>query len=187
MVDRRQRRLVATEKLFALLRARWRLFVGAMVPLFGDGAAMLAALDDPAVERAVVIAMVRRFRAGFRLVHSAPALGLFGERNAGMMILMNLVSSGAPDDTVPPQRAMPISIAALARRYAVSRPHVLKLIRDASDEGFIERIGPDNSKVLLKPRLAEALENFFATVYLFFADCVREAMQVNAQTNRAAG
>ena len=191
VVDRRQRRLVATEKLFTLLRARLRLYIGAMAPLFEDGAAMLAALDDPAVERAFVVAMVERFRAGFRLVHSAPALGLFGERNAGMLILMNLVASGAADDAVPPRRPTPISIAALARRYAVSRPHVLKLIRDASEQGFFERIGPDNSMVLFKPRLAEALENFFATVYLFMATCMREAMQVSeqasGQANRAAG
>jgi hypothetical protein len=191
VVDRRQRRLVATEKLFVLLRARWRLIIGAMAPLFEDGAAMLAALDDPVTERAFVIAMVTRFRAGFRPVHSAPALGLFGERNAGILILMNLVASGAADDTVPPGRPTPISIAALARRYAVSRPHVLKLIRDAGEEGFIERIGPDNSKVLFKPRLAEALENFFATVYLFMAACMREAMQASGRAgkdaNRAAG
>ncbi len=187
VVDRRQRRLVATEKLFTLLRARWRLNIGAMAPLFEDGAAMLAALDDPAVERAFVIAIVERFRAGFRPLHSAPELGLFGERNAGMLILMNLVASGAAGDTVPPRRPAPISIAALARRYAVSRPHVLKLIRDAGEQGFIERIGPDNSRVLFKPQLAEALENFFATVYLFMADCMREAMQVRGQADRAAG
>lgn len=187
VVDRRQRPLVATEKLFSLLRARWQLHLSAMVPLMPDGAAMRAAIEEPAVERAFVIAMVERFRAGFRPVHSAPSLGLFGERNAGMLILMSLIAAGAEDDTVPPQRPVPISIAALARRFAVSRPHVLKLIRDAGEEGFIERIGPDKGLVVLKPRLAEALQNFFATVYLFFADCAREAMQESANERRAAG
>lgn len=187
VVDRRQRPLVATEKLFSLLRARWQLHLSALAPLMPDGAAMLTAIEEPAVERAFVIAMVERFRAGFRPVHSAPSLGLFGERNAGMLILMSLIAAGAEDDAVPPQRPVPISIAALARRFAVSRPHVLKLIRDAGEEGFIERIGPDKSMIVLKPRLADALQNFFATVYLFFADCAREAMQESTNERRAAG
>lgn len=187
IVDKRQRRLVATEKLYDLLRARWRLHMSAMVPLFPDGAALLAALDDPAFDHALVIAMVDRFRSGFRLVHSAPGLGLFGERNAGMLILTSLIAAGAEDDTVPPQRPVPISIAALARRFKVSRPHVLKLIRDAADEGFLERVGADNSMVVLKPRLVEATQNFFATSYLFFADCAREAMAVCAEHERKAG
>jgi hypothetical protein len=186
-VDRRQRRLVATEKLFTVLGTRWRAQVAAMAPLFPDGATMLAALGNPAVECAFVIAMVERFRAGFRLLHSAPALGLFGERNAGMLILMSLAVSGADDDGTPPRRPVPISIAALARRFSVSRPHVLKLIRDAGEEGFIERIGADNSQVVFKPRLADALETLFATLYLFLADCAREAMRTQERSNRAAG
>lgn len=187
IVDKRQRRLVATEKLYDLLRARWRLHFSAIGPLLPDGAALLSALDDPAFDRALVVAMVARFRAGFRLVHSAPGLGLFGERNAGMLILTSLITAGAEDDTVPPQRPVPISIAALARRFKVSRPHVLKLIRDAADEGFLERIGADSGMVVLKPRLAEATQNFFATTYLFLADCAREALQATACSRRATG
>lgn len=187
IVDKRQRRLVATEKLYDLLRARWRLHYSAMAPLLPDGAALLAALDDPAFDHALVVAMVERFRAGFRLVHSAPGLGLFGERNAGMLILTSLIAAGTEDDTVPPQRPVPISIAALARRFKVSRPHVLKLIRDAADEGFLERVGADNSMVVLKPRLVEATQSFFATTYLFLADCAREAMRASGRESRAAG
>lgn len=187
VVDRRQRRLVATEKLSALLRERWQLHFTAMAPLMPDGAALVSALGDPAFERAMVMAMVARFRAGFRPVHSAPGLGLFGERNGGMLILMSLLSAGEPEDTVPPQRPVPISIAALARRFSVSRPHVLKLIRDAADEGFLERIGADSGRVVLKPKLAEAAQNFFATMYLFFADSAREAMQTDAAESRAVG
>jgi hypothetical protein len=187
IVDKRQRRLVATDKLYDLLRARWRLHMSAMAPLLPDGAALLAALDNPAFDHALMIAMVERFRSGFRLVHSAPGLGLFGERNAGMLILTSLIAAGTEDDTVPPQRPVPISIAALARRFRVSRPHVLKLIRDAADEGFLERVGADNSMVVLKPRLVEATQNFFATSYLFFADCAREAMRASGRESRATG
>src|SRR6202007_1770922 len=133
----------------------------AMAPLLPDGAAIVAALDDPAVARALVVAMAERFRAGFRFISHAPGLGLFGERNAGLFILMTLIHAGEGDTTVPPSRPVPISMAALARRFRVSRPHVLKLIRDAADGGFIERVGQDGSRLIIRPRLAEATQVFF--------------------------
>lgn len=187
VVDRRQRRLLATPKLYALLRARWRLHMEAVAPLLPDGAALLATLDDPAFESALIVAMMERFRAGFRIMHAAPSLGLFGERNAGILILLSLIIAGEEDDTTPPQRPVPISIAALARRFSVSRPHVLKLIRDAADEGFLERIDADSGRVVLKPRLAEVTQTLFATMYLFFTDCARQAARACAGENRAAG
>ena len=185
IADRRQRRLVATDKLYALLRSRLKLHYTAMAPLFDDGPAMFAALDDKIVDGALVEAMVKRYRAGFRLVAAAPGLGLFGERNGGIMILMSLIAAGDDDDTVPPSRPVPISIAALARRFAVSRPHVLKLIREAEEQGFLERPGPDLRVVILKPALIEATRRFFATSYLFLADSMREAMAVTERRRKA--
>jgi hypothetical protein len=185
IIDRRQRRLVATDKLYALLRSRLKLHYSAMAPLFADGEAMLAALDDKIVDGALVAAMVKRYRAGFRLVSAAPELGLFGERNGGMLILASLIAAGQEDDTVPPSRPVPISIAALARRFAVSRPHVLKLIREAEERGFLERPGPDLRVVVLKPALIDATQRFFAASYLFLADCMREAMAVTERRRKA--
>jgi DNA-binding MarR family transcriptional regulator len=179
VIDRRQRRLVATEKLIAFLRERWRPHFEAMAPLFPDGAAMLATLDDPASTGPLVAAMVRHFRAGFRFVTHAPDLSLFGERNAGMPILSSLIVAGRADDIVPPSLPVRISIAALARRFGVSRPHVLKLIRDAAELGLIER--REGEHILMRPTLAEGAQNFFATVYLFFADCAREAREKMAK------
>lgn len=187
VVDRRQRRLLATPKLYALLRARWRLHMEAVAPLLPDGAALLLALDDPAFDNALVVAMMERFRAGFRFMHAAPGLGLFGERNAGILILLSLIASGEEDDTVPPRRPVPISIAALARRFSVSRPHVLKLIRDAADEGFLERIDADSGRVVFNPRLADVTQTLFATMYLFFTDSARQAARACASESRAAG
>jgi DNA-binding MarR family transcriptional regulator len=181
VADRRQRRLVATDKLRYLLRERWRLHFNAMAPLLPDGAAIVAALDDPAVARGLVVSMVERFRAGFRFISHAPGLGLFGERNAGLFVLMSLITAGEVDDSVPPSRPVPISMAALARRFRVSRPHVLKLIRDAADDGFIERSAHDANRVVIRAPLAEATQVFFATMYLFFADCAREAMRMGGE------
>jgi len=175
--DRRRRRLRATDRLIALLRERWRIHFEAMAPLLPDGAAMLGALDDPAFARALIRVMGDRFRRGFRLLRHAPGLDLFGERNAGILILASLLATGDGDDTMPPSRAVPISISALARRFAVSRPHVLKLLRDAAARGLIERSGRDGDHILIRPPLAAGAQNFFATLCLFFADGARRAMR----------
>jgi DNA-binding MarR family transcriptional regulator len=179
--DGRQRRLVPTEKLLDMLRARWRVHFGAMAPLLPDGAALLAALDDAGFGPRFIGSISERFLAGFRFLTHVPALGLFAERNAGILILASLLTSGDLDDTMQPKRAVPMSISALARRFSVSRPHVLKLIRDAVADGLIERTGQDGDHVIIQRRLAEAAQNFFAAMYLLFADCARDAMQDVAQ------
>ncbi|MCW5688181.1 MAG: hypothetical protein KIT76_06515 [Pseudolabrys sp.] len=186
IADRRQRRLVATDKLYALLRSRLKMHYTTIAPLFSDGAAMLAALDDKIVDGALVAAMVGRYRAGFRLISAAPELGLFGVRNGGMLILMSLVAAGEGDDTVPPSRPVPVSIAALARRYAVSRPHVLKLMREAEEQGLIERPQDVPGHVLLKPAMNQAVRRLLASSYLFLAGCMREAIALS-EHRRAAG
>lgn len=182
IVDRRQRRLLATGKLTALLVQRWRLHFAAMAPLFADGEAFLRTLDDANFTRALIVAMAQRFMAGFRFITHAPQLGLFGERNAGILICSYLVAAGEANDTVPPARPVPISIAALARRFAVSRPHVLKLIRDAEAAGLVARRG---DRVLFKPALAEGVQDFFATMYLFFAASAREALVASGRGRKA--
>jgi hypothetical protein len=184
VADRRQRRLVVTDKLVALLRERWRLHFAAMAPLFPDGEALRQALETPSFVVHLIPAMVARFSTGFRPVQYAPGLGLFGERNAGMMVMISLLTAGGEDDTMPPSRPVRISIAGLARRFAVSRPHVLNIIREAEAQDMLAREG---DRVIIKPALAEGAQNFFASMYLFFADCAREAMRAQAGESRAAG
>jgi hypothetical protein len=182
VVDRRQRRLLATDKLIALLRERWRVHFAAMAPLFPDGAALQAAIDDPDFTRRLIVAMVERFREGFRVTGHAAGMGLFGERNAGILICSYLMIAGEADDTVPPTRPVPISIAALARRFAVSRPHVLKLLRDAEGQELIAR---SSDRIQIKPALADGARNFFATMFLYYAGSAREAMAATACKSRA--
>lgn len=184
--DRRLRGLVATDKLIALLVGRWRLHFAAMTPLICEGRAALERLEEPAFIRALTMAMFDRYRAGFRFLIHAPDLGLFGDRNAGILIASHLVSSGDKDDTVPPAKPVPVSVTALARRFAVSRTHVLTLLRDAAAEGLIERAGSQSDHIRILPRLAEAMRDMFAALYLYYADCAREALAALDERERAA-
>ena len=82
-----------------------------------------------------------------------------------------------PDDTMPPTRPVRISISELARRFSVSRPHVLRLLRDATAAGLIERAGTTlEAMTLLLPPLSVALRQSVSIVFLFFAHCARAAL-----------
>ena len=173
--DRRRRPLVATPKLLELLRPRWHSHFISGMPVFPDGAALAARLDDPEFVRAFVAAMFRRYEEGFRLIMYTPGLGLFGDRSAGMMIASTLLAAGAEDDTVPPLRPFPISISGLSRRFNVSRVHVAKMLRDAANEGLLVRAGNNGEEITLAPALADALSVFYANAFIYFFDSAREA------------
>jgi DNA-binding IclR family transcriptional regulator len=102
------------------------------------------------------------------------------------MIVFSLLLAGGAENEMPPRGPVSLSISDLSRRFGVSRAHVRKLLRDAADEGYLERAGSQEGHFLLRPRLIEATENFVATLFLFLAHCARAAMdEIGAE--RAAG
>jgi hypothetical protein len=174
--DRRFKLLVPTELLISSLRERWAAMFEAVALLLPEGAAARAALDRADFLAALVRHVIDQYRTGLRALQVTPELKMFAERNAGLMILFSLVIAGEPDDTMPPTRPVRISISELARRFSVSRAHVLRLLRDAAAEGLIERTGAAQDAITLKPPLSLALRLSAALVFLFFAHCARAAL-----------
>jgi hypothetical protein len=169
-------RLVVTQKLIDLHRQRWsrQLAIGAAV--FDASRRAVESIQRPGFAAAYAAAQAGLFVAGFRLTAHAPAMTMFIERNCGLLILDNLIALGAPDDAPLPRRPVPLSISALARRFDVSRPHVVALLRDAEAEGLLQRLGPGGSQVQLSPRLLADVESFFAGVFLFNDRAARVAL-----------
>lgn len=179
-LDRRRRPLAPAEKLFVLHRERWGAHFEALRPVLPEAASYCAALQDPEFVRAFVVTLGKRFIAGLRILGHAPALEVFAERNAGMMVLYSLALGGPADGPFPAETAVDLSINALATRFSVSRKHVLTILRDAEAEGLLTRGGPANSKVTILPRGREALEMFFATLFLYLSQCADEALRTSA-------
>jgi DNA-binding MarR family transcriptional regulator len=174
--DRRRRVLVPTERLLALHKQRFDMHFAAMECALPEAAPARAALDDPEFMPAFARILGRHFRAGLRLLSHAPELLLFAERNAGMVILFSLLLAGEAGDAFPPTRPVPVSISALAAKFSVSRKHVLKLLRDAQREGFLQRTGDRSDRVVLLPRVHEGAQMFFATMFLYLARSADEAL-----------
>lgn len=171
--DKRVRRLIATDKLKENLRSRLgrQLQAAAMVIPGVHNVAGLLGRED--FERAMIRHLGNQFFAGFRVIMHAPRLTLFAEHNAGMMILFNLML--ASPDGFPPRGPVPSSIAGLARRFGVSRTHVLRLLRAAEAEKLIARTGEHYDRIVLEPPLVEGVLIMFATIYLYLVHCARAA------------
>jgi len=179
VADRRRRQLLATPAFIEMFRQRWRLHFAAMAPLFSDGEDLRYALEDPAFFRTFVMTMESVFRGGFRFT-TDPQLRRVVDRNAGIMIMASLIAGGAADDTVPPSRPVPLSVSALAKRFSVSRAHVVGLLDDAASAELLTRSQAEQTYVTVLPRLAHELQNFFAQLFLCFSACARVALKVTA-------
>ncbi|WP_372781985.1 hypothetical protein [Phenylobacterium sp.] len=123
---------------------------------------LLDRLHEPAILKAF-----ERVHAGGLLASAAqrpipltpPFVRVFMHPHAGLLVLFVLLTC-SEDEAFPPRRAGPVSLAALARRFAVSRIHLKRLFDEAERQG-LARLGPDGY-VVFEPGVGEALRFFYA-------------------------
>ncbi len=170
-VDRRRRRLVVTPRLIEIHKERWRTVLGAMRPAFPEGEIGLAHLDDPRFLAAFVAALLRPFRAGWRIGQEVPWLRFFADRDGGLLVAFALYEAA--------HTGTPLAVAPLARNFRVSRSHVADILAKAAEAGLVERVdAPAKSGpgFLAKPPLIDAIEAFSAIALVRQAYAVREAL-----------
>jgi hypothetical protein len=174
--DQRLKMIVPTAKLILTYFRRWQLHFAAMAIVMPEGEIGLAALKRPEFAQDFVREISKEYVAGLRVANASRELDTFLDRNCGMLILLYLVSTGAPDGTTAAGLRADASISGLARRFGVSRAHVRKLLADAETEGLIRGTGKNDMPVTLQPRLLGAVENFYAATFLTFAKAIRSAV-----------
>jgi hypothetical protein len=169
--DRRITRLLPSGKMLETMRSRLAAEFAAVAMVCPEVAAAADLLGSEDFEREMARQFLKRWRIGKRFLDHAPALRLFAERDVGMLILFALMLGADPSKPFPPAEPVPLSIAALARYFHVSRTHVLRLIRDAEAAGLVTRLGDKGELVSLSPKLQDGLRRFFATLFQFTALC----------------
>ncbi|MEJ8571044.1 hypothetical protein [Microbaculum marinum] len=184
--DRRVRRLVPTGRLLAVHRERWRHFFEALSLLGHDGAAAQDRLDDPAFVAPLLGAMAGMFRGGMRVTDYVPELAPIVRRDGGLMIVLSIALAGEAGraDAAGP---VDLTISAMAKRFAVSRGHVLSVLRDAEQQGLITRTGPRGEGISATPALRDTVDRFAAAALLIHVASVRAALSGFAAPNRAYG
>lgn len=171
--DGRVRRLVPTEKLQSLQRARIAGQIEALSVAIPEVRPALERLGDPAFERMMVLGFAGFFLNGVRVLQHAEPIRLFADRSTGVVLLFDLLLQGweRPDDEIE------LSIADLSRRYGVSRVHINRLLRDAEAKGSVERTG---NSLYLTRTCRDAADRFVATTMLLFKGVVTRALAAEA-------
>lgn len=171
-----QRRYAPTPEMVETFRRRLKIELGSAAIVMPGLRDILARLDEAEVFRALVAEL------GREVVHAArnprsdlDPINRLSVRTAGVLILWDIVKSAERADApFAAEAEVEISVAALARRYQVSRSHVLSILRDLSEAGFLERLSRDGLW-RIRPALREALLTFFAIVYLGVARVTGQA------------
>jgi AraC-like DNA-binding protein len=171
-----RRRLVPTEAFLALQRDRLRQGFTALAHLRPEGARGLALLGSDDFLARFMRALGEELQSSSRPILLAPRMAFFFERNAGAMILLSLLLSGSPTDTMPPSRAVAVSLADLARRFSVSRTHVTRLFVDAETEGLLQRDAVDRTRYRMAPVLRETVIIFTAALLALLTRCIAAAL-----------
>lgn len=169
--DRRIMRLTPSPKLLETMRSRMRAQLTCAAMICPEVEPAIERLGSRDFERRLGLEFVRRFGQGIRLVDPASTLRLFTERDVGALVLFALALQGDPADPLPTEKPLPLSIAALARRFKVSRTHILRLVRDAESAGLVERVGDKGDRLLIGPQLAEDLRRLFVAVFRLASLC----------------
>jgi hypothetical protein len=173
--DKRLRRLVPAESLFAWHRKRCTHFFQAAAKVMPDYADALAALDTPAFTPSFLRHLARSHVAGFHYVEYAPDVRQFYERSAGGPILMSIALSGASDDSFPPSRPVSLSLTGIARDFEVSRAHVRRVVQEGVSSGLLERAGPGGDELAISQRLSDAIRRVLAAYMIHYTHCARLA------------
>jgi hypothetical protein len=146
--------------LLGMLHERARCDMRAAVSLAPDLKGGLEAMrtEAGALSALMQLALVSGERPDLFSFGKKRPINFFLDREAGMSILFDLLASQPPDRTRLLEQA-PLSRYALARRYAVSRAHINKLL---AESGHTEASG---DRVTFSHTLSEAVEAHFALIF----------------------
>lgn len=140
-----------------------------------DALAAAEAMSDPQILHHFILMAGRGLS---KIVRSSPPTPItpFAARASGLAILYEIALSGADGDTYPPRGTVRLAVAPLARKFEVSRSHVLRMLRDAERQGLLRR-NADEMTGQFDEKLRDALCLFHAANFLSGALCAYTAMQ----------
>lgn len=152
-VDHRVRLLTPTEKMIAHDLDWLKVYYSPLALMFPARGYAPPMRRDPAFRTALRRVGRPSITEGVKVLTSNPTITFIMNRDAGMMILIKLVQTGAAHGVSP------VGFGDLADRFGISRTHVRRLLRDAEAEGLL-RLSPDG--VALELPLVRSFDRFLA-------------------------
>lgn len=172
-----------TEPMIVAFRDRLRIELEASSLLDPRIGQVLDRLEEPEVFPTLMAVMGNdAINAARNPRPDAGAIDRLSMRTAGMLIIFHLLTEADDGGVFPPVGEVEVSISDLARRYEVSRSHVLTVLRDAEGFGLVRRLS--EARWRLEPELGEVFRTFYAVLYLGVIKGARAA-QAALATGRA--
>lgn len=172
-----------TAAMVTAFRDRLRIELEACVLIDPRISPVLERLDEPEVFPHLMAAMGADAINAAR--HPRPdtiSIDKLSMRSAGMLIMFQLMQEADQGEAFPPIGEAQVSVSSLARRYEVSRSHVLTILRDAEEMGLITRLGEGRWR--LEPALGEVFRTFYAVMYLGIIKAARATQAAMAGDRR---
>lgn len=160
--DARERRLMPSAGLLQMHRERWDGMFSAIAHIDAAAATDARALPDDLLYGPCLHAMAECFRQGVRAFEAAPELRDVAERDAGLVMLVSLLTTTEA-----------LSVTQLARQFSVSRAHVANVLQVAETQGLAASES-GRSGYRAGPALQPALMRFYAVIFLIFLTALRE-------------
>ncbi len=173
--DRRKRRLMPSPKLLDEHRRRWTSNYDAMRAVLPGATTVLTQIRTQRFRDALLSELGAHYLAGFRPLAHAPALASVADSNAGLLIVAGILLRQRRRSACPQSDPIPISISAVARRFAVARSHVRNVLTQAEAAGLLVR-SADGAGVVTLPALDTSIHRFFAALFLLFDRCGARAL-----------
>ena len=151
----RPRRLRPTAKLLLFVRIRMEDMYRAIGAFYPLGPAVGPRLQQDGFLAGIVAGFTEPFRAGQRVLDATPELARLAEQEAGITVLLSILLKDAARQA--------ITIAGLAREFAVSRAHVRGILLEVAALGLVGRV-PGAEAYQALPGLAEVMRRFFAAL-----------------------
>lgn len=183
MPDRRTRRYLPNPQMRDAFTEMFQSEITAFALIEPEAEMAAAAIADPEIFHQLIL------RVGGGLVRIAKnttpgPLTPFAERAAGFAVLMDIALSGAPGDVYPPEGPVHISVKRIARKFELSRSHVMRLLREAEALGYLQRNADELTGVIHAP-LREALRYFQASSLISSSAFAYYAIQMHGKLQQA--
>jgi hypothetical protein len=157
--DRRVRILTPTAKMLSLDQDWLIIHYRPLQVMFPNPGYSQVIERDPVFQRAHRLVALGFSAHGSKIMAGNPAIMLFMNRDAGIVILIKLVQMlGKAGDSA----AEKLSYTDIGARFGVSRTHVRLILQDAERAGLVALSGQGGRLVELKPSVLQAFDRFLA-------------------------
>lgn len=173
--DRRSRRYLPSPEMTAALRECLVDELRAFSIVEPEAGRMAERFSEPVFFRAFLLRFGKGTVDALKFRNRRP-IGHFTDSNGGLVMLWDVILSAKDGDVYPPRGPLKMSVRDLARKYGVSRTHILRLFRGAESKGLLTR-NSDDQTVTLSDMFIRDIAEFLSIVFLGLAVSAQHAFE----------